>query len=98
MDANLLVGTEAGLWRLRQGTLAPVEAFTAREVTALARDGTLTWALVNGRTVWASDGDARWHEQITIAGPAATCLAPTQDGLLIGTEAARLLRLAGGTL
>ena len=98
MDAKILVGTEGGLWRLGQGAQAPVDAFTAREVTALARDGARTWALVEGKTVWASSEDGRWHAHASIEGPAATCLAPTPDGLLIGTEEARLLRLASSTV
>jgi photosystem II stability/assembly factor-like uncharacterized protein len=98
MDLHVLIGTEGGLWRQRGGTLEPVEAFAASEVTALARDGARTWALVEGKTVWAIDEDGSWHAQASVEGPAATCLAPTRGGLLIGTEEARLLRLAGGEL
>jgi hypothetical protein len=98
MEARILIGSEGGLWQLGQGALASVEAFSGREVTALARDGARTWALVEGKTLWASGEDGRWHTHASIEGPAATCLAPTREGLLIGTEQARLLRLAGGEL
>jgi hypothetical protein len=98
MEARILVGTEGGLWHFGHGAIEPVEAFAASDVTALARDGGRTWALVEGNTLWASGDDGRWHEQASIEGPAATCLAPTREGLLIGTEQARLLRLAGGEL
>jgi hypothetical protein len=98
MDLPILVGTESGLWRQRGGTPEPVEAFAAREVTALARDGARTWALIEGRTVWASGENGHWQEHVSVDGPAATCLAPTPGGLLVGTEQARLLRLENGKL
>ena len=39
---RILVGTDAGLWQLGEGTVEPAEAFAGREVTALARDGART--------------------------------------------------------
>jgi hypothetical protein len=98
MDGKLLVGTEGGLWQDRDGTLEAVEAFAGREVTALARDGALTWALIEGKMIWGREADSHWQEQATVEGPAATCLAPTAGGLLVGTEQARLLRFTDGTL
>ncbi len=94
----MLVGTESGLWRLRGDALEPVEEFAAREVTALARDGRRTWAVLQGRTLWASPDHGAWQQVTSVDGPAATCLAPTPDGLLIGTEQAHLLRLASDRL
>jgi photosystem II stability/assembly factor-like uncharacterized protein len=75
-----------------------VEPFAAVEITALARDGALTWALVDGRTVWARDADGPWRERVAIDGPAATSLAPTPEGLLIGTDEAHLSRFVDGKL
>ena len=98
MDTKILIGTDAGLWRLGEGGIEPVDAFAAHEVIALARDGARTWALVDGRTVWAVGPDSRWQKKASVEGPAATCLAPTPDGLLVGTDEARLLRLADGKL
>jgi hypothetical protein len=98
MGLRILLGTESGLWERRGDALEPVEPFAAREVTALARDGARTWALVEGRALWVGDDDGRWREQASIDGPAATCLAPTPGGLLVGTEHAHLLRLADGEL
>ena len=95
---DLLVGTESGLWQHRGGTLEPVEAFAAREVTALARDRSRTWALIEGQTIWAKSEGGPWEKQASVDGPAATCLAPTSGGLLVGSEHARLLRLVDGTL
>lgn len=98
MAARILVGTEGGLWEHRDGTLAPVDALAAREVTALARDGARTWALIEGQTLWMKDDGAPWRPQASIDGPAATCLAPSPGGILVGTEHAGLLRFAGGEL
>jgi len=93
MDQDILLGTESGLWTLRGDSFEPVEQFAAREVTALARDGARTWAVVEGRTLWASHDAGAWQQVASVDGPAATCLASTPDGLLIGTEQAHLLRL-----
>ena len=98
MDVPILVGTEGGLWQLGDGTPDLVEVFAAREVTALAPDGARTWALVDGRTLWAKREGGPWREQASIEGPAATCLAASPGGMLVGTEHARLLRLARGKL
>lgn len=96
----MLVGTESGLWevRVRGDALEPVEAFSGQEVTALAGDGAQTWALVGGRALWLKVEGQGWREHAAIEGPTATCLAPTAGGLLVGTEHARLLRLANGQL
>lgn len=88
----MVVGTESGLWELRSDTLQPVEKFTERDVTALARDHARTWAIVDGRSLWATRDDGAWEALTSIEGPAATCLAAAPDGLLVGTEHAHLLR------
>jgi hypothetical protein len=99
MDVRILIGTEGGLWRIDGGGAPePVEAFAGHEVTALARDGRRTWALVGGRTLWDAGEGGGWREEARIEGPAATCLCPTPAGLLVGTEEAGLLRLADGRL
>jgi hypothetical protein len=98
MGIKTLVGTESGLWQVSGGAPEPVEEFTAREVTALARDGARTWALIEGRTLWATSEGGIWQEQASIEGPAATCLAAGPGGMFVGTEHARLLRLASGKL
>jgi hypothetical protein len=99
MEHGMLVGTESGLWRRQGDALAPVEQFAGREVTALARDGERTWALVEGRALWLRcDGGDAWREHASIDGLRATCLAPAPGGLLVGTEQAHLLRLEAGAL
>jgi hypothetical protein len=91
MNRRIRVGTSAGLWELIGDRVIPGDPLTGKSVTALARDGARTWAIVDGRTLWETR-DATWEERASIDGPAATCLAPTADGLLIGTEQAHLLR------
>jgi hypothetical protein len=94
MDTSILVGTRAGLWQLRGDAVEPLEALTARTVTALARRGSDTWAIVDGRTLWHGAG-ARWNERASLGDRPATCVAATPDGLLIGTAEAHLLRVRG---
>ena len=97
MDTRILVGTESGLWQLRGDALEPVDPFTARTVTALARSGQETWAIVDGRALWHGAG-GHWNERASLDGQPATCLATTPDGLLFGTAQAHLLRCVGDTL
>ena len=97
MDRRILVGTEKGLWELRGDQLASVDQLGARRVTALARRGEETWAIVDGHTLWHGAA-GRWRERATFDGLPATCLASTPDGLLIGRAQAQLLRFDGDTL
>ena len=66
-------------------------------MTALAREGTTLWAVVHGTTLWERREGA-WTQRAAIAGPPATCVVPTAAGVLVGTEQAHLLRLAGDKL
>jgi hypothetical protein len=97
MDTRILVGTESGLCQLRGDALEPVDQFTARTVTALARNGQETWAIVDGRALWHSAGH-HWTERAWLDDRPATCVASTPNGLLIGTAQAHLLRFLGGKL
>src|SRR5262249_30887983 len=98
VDTRILVGTESGLFTLRGDTLEPVEKLAGRDVTAVAREAGRTWVIVGGRSLWSGHDVHGWEEHAAIAGPGATCLAPTTSGLLIGTEQAHLLRFANGTM
>ena len=91
------MGTGGGLWELDGDQASAVEALTGKSLTALAADGSRAWAIVDGRTLWECAGSS-WTERATIEGPAATCVAPTPIGLLVGTEQAHLLRLTAGGL
>lgn len=92
MAPKLLVGTGSGLWELEGDTSKSVEALAGRSVTALALDGSATWAIVDGSALWARR-DGAWHPRAAIDGPPATCVAPTSAGPLVGTERAHLFRL-----
>ncbi len=97
MTSKIRVGTREGLWWVETDQVFPVEALTGKSLTALAVDGPREWAVVDGRTLWEGV-DSTWKPRATIEGPAATSLAATPIGLLIGTEEAHLLRLNGSTL
>jgi photosystem II stability/assembly factor-like uncharacterized protein len=97
MAERILVGTAGGLWTLDGDTAVADETLAGRPVTALAREGATLWAVVDGATLWQSRNGA-WTQRAAIAGPPATCLAPTTTGLLVGTEQAHLLRLSGDKL
>jgi hypothetical protein len=97
MASRILVGTERGLRELGNGEGPTREAFVGHTVTALAREGARTWALIEGREVWVEDGE-RWQRHASVDGPRATCLAAASTGLLLGTETAHLRWLVGDRL
>ena len=92
---GVLVGTAAGLFELTSNGVRLVDDLGSRDVTALAREGRRAWAITEGRQLWSSEG-RRWTSVRSIDGWTATCLVPTRDGLLIGTEEAHLLRITDG--
>jgi photosystem II stability/assembly factor-like uncharacterized protein len=94
MTPRIEIGTRDGLWELAGDRVSCVDAFAGKCLTALAADGPRDWAIVDGRALWECTGSV-WTQRATIEGPEATCLAATPEGLLIGTEQAHLLRLAG---
>jgi hypothetical protein len=97
MDPNIFIGTAGGLWTLEGDTARAVEPLTGRSVTALALDGVTTWAVVDGSTLLEHRSGV-WTTRAAIEGPSATCLAPTPEGLLVGTERAHLFRLTAAGL
>jgi photosystem II stability/assembly factor-like uncharacterized protein len=103
MAERILVGTVGGLWTLQGDSAVADETLAGRPVTALAREGATLWAIVEGAALWERHGghergDGAWRQRAAISGPPATCIAPTPNGLLVGTEQAHLLRLAGDAL
>src|SRR3989442_620410 len=97
MTSRIRVGTGGGLWELDRDQVSPVEVLTGKSLTALAVDGVRAWAIVDGRALWECVGST-WKERAMIEGSAATCVAPTPTGPLIGTEQAHLLRLTADGL
>ena len=96
MSHSIFIGTASGLWNLRDDLLDPVEPFTARTVTAMARGVGETWALVDGRALWRRTGTG-WTEHAALGDRRATCVAATSNGVLVGTEEAHLLRVVDGS-
>src|SRR5262249_30678598 len=84
MVSSILIGTDTGLWELTKDGALPVDALAGHAITALARDGGRTWAVIDGTALWVRE--AAWTRRAAIDGPAATCVAPTPTGLLVGTE------------
>ena len=97
MVERMLVGTGSGLWMLEGDTATAVEPLAGRTVTALARERATVWAIVDGTSLWQVEHGA-WTQRAAIAGPPATCVATTPVGMVVGTEQAHLLRLAGDRL
>jgi len=98
MEPRILVGTVSGLRQLGTPGAESAEALVGHTVTALAHDGTRTWAILDGDTIWVTAEGGAWAAAASVPGPPATCLVPTPAGLLVGTEQAHLLRLVGGQL
>lgn len=99
MERDVLIGTDAGLWRLGANGPVAIDALADRPITAMARDGDRTWVLADGRTLWLQEeAGQRWATAAAAETRPATCLAPTPAGLLVGTEQAHLLKLTGGGL
>jgi hypothetical protein len=85
----LHVATVSGLHTVKGGK--KVE-FEGHEVTAIARRGSAWWALVEGRELWSRGMAHGWGRRAMIPADRALCLAPTAQGVLIGTSEAHLLR------
>jgi hypothetical protein len=93
---RILVGTRVGLHSIA-GDGSPEPAQLAdRSVTAVARDGSELWAIVDRSELWHAPEDD-WRRVATLEGHEATCLAMT-DALHVGSSEARLFRLTDGTL
>src|SRR5437773_952527 len=98
MEPRILVGTEGGL-RSFGSVEVPADALAGHTVTALAHDGSRTWAIVDGRTLYASENRREWTAGAAVEGEhEATCLAPTSRGPFVGTAGAHLHRLQAGRL
>ena len=97
MAERILVGTGGGLWRLEGESASAVEPLAGRTVTALAREGNAVWAIVEGTSLWEHRRGA-WPQRAATDGLPATCVASTPAGVIVGTEQAHLLRLAGDQL
>ena len=93
---RIVVGTRDGLRTIAGGSPVVPLQLSDRSVTAIARDGSELWAIVDRSEVWHAP-EAEWRRVATLEGHEATCLAMT-DALHVGSSEARLFRLAGSTL
>jgi hypothetical protein len=92
-----LIATRDGLHSLDgQGVVGAV-AHPGRSIAGVARAGSDLWAIVDGSQVWqAAHGD--WARIAELEGLRATCIAPTDEAVLIGGSEARLFRFADDAL
>jgi hypothetical protein len=94
---RLLIGTSVGLFEL-DGDQPSDPGFGEREVTALAVDAGVTWAVADSRSLMRRDGSGAWEEIARSEDLEITCLVVTPTDLFVGTDEARVLRLRDGDL
>jgi hypothetical protein len=93
---RILVGTREGL-HLIDGSGSSVPAqLVDRSVTAVARDASELWAIVDRSELWHAP-ERDWRRVATLEGHEATCVAMT-DAVHVGSSEARLFRLTDGAL
>ena len=102
---DVLIGTASGLFAIGSPTdrttqpgarVAESEPkLPGHEITALVRDDTHIWMILDGRSLGRALEDGTWEEIARVQGAPATCLAASPHGILVGTEEAHLLRLDG---
>jgi hypothetical protein len=98
--ARILVGTVEGIHEIEESGRRGLARHPgmAGEVTVVAPEADRLWAVVDGRAVWRTEGPDRWVHVADLEGLRATCLAGTRAGVVVGTSAAHLFRLAGDGL
>ncbi|HVG61111.1 MAG TPA: hypothetical protein VNA24_21300 [Hyalangium sp.] len=92
---SVFVGTQQGLFRLQNGKR---EQLAEGHFTALVRDGSQWWAVLEGRELKRSDDGVRWNHAGKLEGLQPTALLPTAAGLLVGTSGAHLYAFQEGRL
>jgi hypothetical protein len=93
---RILVGTREGLHWIDGGGASEPAQLVDRSVTAVARDGSELWAIVDRSELWHAP-EGGWRRLATLEGHEATCVAMT-DAVHVGSSEARLFRLADGAL
>jgi hypothetical protein len=94
---TLLVGTEDGLHELDESTGPKGVHLAGHDVVCVAPEGSGLWALTDGEAVWRSDRPGAWDQAAAANDRRLNCVWPTSGGLLVGAEAATLLRLGDGS-
>jgi hypothetical protein len=93
---RILAATRDGLHTLDQRGHEAAAQHAGRPVTAVVRDGSQLWAIVDRAQIWHSL-EGEWRHVATLESVAATCIAMT-DAILVGSSKARLFRLIDGAL
>jgi hypothetical protein len=93
---RILVATQDGLHTLGADGQSAGPSFAGRPVTAIVRDGSEPWAIVDGSEIWHELKEG-WRQVTAVQGLAARCVAMT-DAIHVGTSEARLFRLEGSLL
>src|SRR3989442_15760461 len=90
---RILVATLDGLHAFDDRGLPGAIHHAGRAVTAIAANRDQIWAIVEGSEVSrTTDGD-RWINVGDIGSYRATCIAATDDDVLVGSSQARLFRV-----
>ncbi|MGH2590881.1 MAG: WD40/YVTN/BNR-like repeat-containing protein [Actinomycetota bacterium] len=95
---RLLIGTTEGFFELDDDEPRPGPGFGEREVTALAVDAGVTWAVAQSRSLMRREGSGAWEEIARSEDLEIACLVRTPTDLFVGTDEARVLRLRDGDL
>ncbi len=90
---SILVGTAGGIWTDHSGDDL---SMAGRRITAMARNGPAVWAIVDGSSLIRSRDGAEWAQVAALAEPRRTCLLPSSEQVLIGTEGAHVTRFSEG--
>ena len=97
-ERMILVATDEGLHVADGAGASRVDDLSGRAVGALTAADACWYAIVEGRELWRSADSRRWSMTAKLPRKAATCLAVTPAGLLVGSARAHLLRLEGDQL
>jgi hypothetical protein len=101
VTATLLIGTRGGLFNLHEDALDAErdDGFGDRDVTALTAGGDgSVWAVADRHTLVRRDAAGAWSDVAGVETAEITCVTPTSDGVVAGTEEAHVLRLEDGAL
>ncbi len=90
---SILVGTAGGTWTDQAGRDLLI---AGHRITAMAREGDTVWAITDGSSLHRSHDSGEWAQIAALTAPARTCLLPSSERILIGTEGAHVTRFSEG--
>src|SRR6266542_2144091 len=89
---RILIGTATGLHVLDDGGHELEIHHAGRAVNFVAQEGAALWAIVAGSELWRTAAGG-WRHEAALPDLRARCLAPTNQGVLVGSSEARLFRI-----